>query len=205
MCSTGHHHSEQKTCTPASPPSGVMCLVTCLRRLVRPELTVPARGLAYCASHYTSTPLRFGKYILHILLWVCQVNVWKHAFTLADSSTFRLLLYSLPTALLLALMWLLHGVFDLVKIVILFAVVSTSLPIVAWYHGATCPTSSAVYSASRCGHWLSSSIQTFFSASVWSTVIAPQLHYTTLPWATSSCLTDSTTHARTALSDPGVS
>ena len=92
-------------------------------------MVVPSRGSAYGAALHPSAPVRFCKYSHHILLVDCLINCWSSAFTLVASAVFRHLLMSLATANLLFSMSAIHHLFDLVQDLIIFVVVSRTLPI----------------------------------------------------------------------------
>lgn len=55
----------------------------------------------------------------------CRINFWSPVFTLAASANSRLLLFSVPTTLLLASMLVLHHLFVLPQILILFGMAAT--------------------------------------------------------------------------------
>jgi len=163
---------------------------------------IPAWGFTYHASLHSSAPLRLCKYSLHILLLDCWINFWSSACTLAASSTFHLLLFSLLTSFLLSLMSAFRHLVDLAQILMFIAMGSRMLPIASWHHAGSCSILSAVRSASRWDLSFAHSIHSFSAASTSSSVNAAKCHTTTLSSSASSCLSASSSHSITSWSDP---
>jgi len=136
------------------------------------------------------------------MLFDWRIDFWSFAFARAASSEFCLLLFSLPTVLLLSLMSAFHHLFDLAQILSFFAMALRTLLIASWHHAASCSTLSSVYSASSWALSFASSIHSFSTASASFSVIAARFHPITLSWSASSCRSTLTSHSITSWSHP---
>jgi len=177
--STGCHHSEKQIGAWAPTPSPMICFHVCLLSLMTPPEMYLPEGLHIVLFSILWPSPGCPNYSLHILLFDSQINFLSSAFALAASSEFRLLLYSLPTALHLCFMLVFNSLIDLLQILILLAMPSRMLPIVCYHLPASCSTASAVHSTSRWALCFASSILSFSTASMFSPVIAAKFHPTT--------------------------